>query len=100
MEDQAQALGAARLDNWFVRYNPIAGSVHLAGEVSGHARLADGSEIVTSEVAELSVAERKAVTRNTRYSLGEPFKIDPKEVIREIIGEAVAKRDAERGPLN
>lgn len=44
----------------------------LQGVVSGHPRIPDGSEITTSSLKEIDVKDKKAVTRNTIYTLGEP----------------------------
>jgi hypothetical protein len=59
----------AKLDNWFRVNNK------LAGVVSGHPNFNNGTEVITSNVVEIDLANKKAETQNTMYSLGKPREI-------------------------
>jgi len=53
---------------------PEQGSPVLLGTVSGHPRLADGTEIQTSRISTFDMEAKKAITMNTVYTLGQPLK--------------------------
>ena len=44
----------------------------LAGFVSGHPKISDGTQICTSPLTMISYRNKMAVTVNTTYELGEP----------------------------
>jgi hypothetical protein len=67
-----------RLENWSVGSSATEYSApetiyeFLCGEVYSHPKFTDGDKIRTSQLIELSVQEKRGVTQNTIYELGEP----------------------------
>lgn len=75
-------MSKAKIENWSVisfgvadknQPNEAIASI-LMGIVSGHGKIEDGKEIVTSPIRMISYRNRIAATRNTEYELGEPNK--------------------------
>jgi hypothetical protein len=69
---------AVRIEDWVVVPGPNTGSFRalspgtlLAGRVSGHPRIEEGSFIFTSPVVHVDVEHRVVETKNTAYMLGE-----------------------------
>ena len=77
----------AKLDNWRAgmalavgKDGSLAPHMVFAGKVTGHSRLEDGADIVTSVVVDVDGEHNPPQwmqTLNTRYELGEPYQ-DPK----------------------
>jgi len=65
----------AHLENWSFVFQAHWVHGHLSGKVSGHHKIEDGHEIVTSPIIDINFDENRAETLNTLYTLGEP---DPK----------------------
>jgi hypothetical protein len=63
----------ARLENWFVGCGDL-----LFGNVYGHPKWPDGTEVVTSRVVQWDKENNRAVTRNTQYVLGSPREANKK----------------------
>lgn len=68
-----------KLENWSVMQSnsnpylpPEARPTVLVGTVYGHPNRPDGDRIRTSSLMSISYSKRKAKTRNTEYTLGEP----------------------------
>lgn len=61
---------APLLNGW--RYHPRHDGLGLAGTVTGHPRLPNGAEAVTSIIVEMNEADGWVQTRNRVYRLGRP----------------------------
>lgn len=58
----------AHLEKWIIVQEPVP---HLVGIVYKHRRLPDGTEIRTSRLTKFDKENKKAMTLNTVYTLGE-----------------------------
>lgn len=57
-----------KLENW-----RLVGGDQIVGQVFGHPKFEDGTEVWTSRVACLDLESGKAITKNSEYELGMPY---------------------------